>query len=181
MRRLSLQIGSRSVRILDMRMKHAELKPEESNSLSSDNINISDVFYSDIEGTSSGDATIISALRTEVLAGPLPHPRMLKEYNEIIPNGAERIMKMAELQQESRIEGEKETISVNKNIALGQLKLQKRGQTIAFIVIVMIFGLVALFTFTGHEVVSYILLGIGLAGIISAFTGSGLRNKSEKE
>ena len=31
-------------------------------------------------------------------AGPIPPPAMLKEFNEIIPDGANRILKMAEVQ-----------------------------------------------------------------------------------
>lgn len=37
-------------------------------------------------------------------SGPLPHPETLAQYEEIIPNGAERIMAMAEKQSAHRIE-----------------------------------------------------------------------------
>ena len=33
-------------------------------------------------------------------SGPLPPPEILKKYDEIIPNGAERLMRMAEREQE---------------------------------------------------------------------------------
>lgn len=42
-------------------------------------------------------------------------------------------------------------------------------------------GLVALFTFTGHETVAYVLLGIGIASIISVFTGAEIKKRSNKE
>ncbi|MDR1935839.1 MAG: DUF2335 domain-containing protein [Candidatus Accumulibacter sp.] len=35
--------------------------------------------------------------------GPLPAPESLAEFNAIIPDGAERIMRMAELEQAHRI------------------------------------------------------------------------------
>jgi uncharacterized membrane protein len=40
-------------------------------------------------------------------SGPLPPPSILGKYNDILPNGAERIMKMAENQSTHRIELEK--------------------------------------------------------------------------
>ena len=39
--------------------------------------------------------------------GPLPPPAALREFDEIIPNGAERIMVMCEKEQASRIAGER--------------------------------------------------------------------------
>lgn len=162
-------------------MTPAENNSSENNTLSSGNINISDISYAQQDNVDSNNPTIIATSHTEILSGPLPHPRLLQEYNNVIHDGAERIMIMAEKQQNSRIEGEKETREINRHIADEQLKLQRRGQLIALIVILIILGLVVLFTFTGHETVTYILLGIGLAGIISAFTGVGVKKKSEKE
>ena len=49
---------------------------------------------------------IISSLTiktSSAFSGPLPPPTILNKYNEIIENGAERIMKMAENQSEHRI------------------------------------------------------------------------------
>ena len=40
-------------------------------------------------------------------SGPFPHPEILNKYNAVIPNGAERIMVMAEKQQNHRISLEK--------------------------------------------------------------------------
>lgn len=37
----------------------------------------------------------------EAFSGPLPPPAMLAQYNDVVPNGAERIMAMAERQQET--------------------------------------------------------------------------------
>lgn len=160
-------------------MTPVENNPKDSNTLSSGNINISDISYAQQNSDSNTNATIIEATHTEIVSGPLPHPLLLKEYDNIINNGAERIMAMAEKQQQSRIEGEKETREINKHIADKQLKLQSRGQIIALIVILLIFGLVTLFVFTGHEVVAYVLLGIGIASIISVFVGVGGKRKPD--
>lgn len=39
---------------------------------------------------------VTQVLVQENFSGPLPHPKHLREYNDIIPNGAERILAMAE-------------------------------------------------------------------------------------
>lgn len=52
-----------------------------------------------------------------VRSAPLPEPSELAAYNQIIPNGADRIMKMAEAQTAHRIEIEKTVIYSQKNQA----------------------------------------------------------------
>jgi len=47
--------------------------------------------------------------------GPLPSPKTLGEYNQIIKNGAERIMAMAENQSNHRMSVEKEAIQKQLN------------------------------------------------------------------
>ena len=47
--------------------------------------------------------------------GPLPDPNTLAEYNNIIPNGAERIMAMAEKQSDHRMKMESEVIHRQMN------------------------------------------------------------------
>lgn len=42
--------------------------------------------------------------------GPIPHPRTLAQYQEIIPDAANRIIKMAERQQNHRMSIEKRVI-----------------------------------------------------------------------
>lgn len=55
-------------------------------------------------------------------SGPLPSPESLDKYNSIIPNGGDRIMKMAENQQEHRMAIEKKVITSQSNQSiLGQI------------------------------------------------------------
>ena len=46
---------------------------------------------------SKADHAII-ARHTLLHQGPLPHPAVLKQYNDVVPGAAERIMRMAEQQ-----------------------------------------------------------------------------------
>ncbi|MFP5205242.1 MAG: DUF2335 domain-containing protein [Acidobacteriota bacterium] len=87
-------------------------------------------------------------------SGPLPHPALLAKYNETIPNGAERIMAMAERQGAHRE-------NLERMVVEGNVKSQARGTTYAFILcLVALVGGFALL-FTGRN-------GAGLASIISA-------------
>lgn len=51
--------------------------------------------------------TSLSIAHSSSFRGPLPPPSVLSEYNQVVDNGAERIMKMAENQSTHRIELEK--------------------------------------------------------------------------
>jgi uncharacterized membrane protein len=72
-------------------------------------------------------------------SGPIPDPETLARYNEIIPNGAERILAMAEKQSAHRISTEKLVISK-------QLLQSQVGQWLAFFLTIFLVsaGIVAL-------------------------------------
>ena len=59
---------------------------------------------------------------SEMYSGPIPHPNMLREFNDIIPDGADRIMKMTENQSNHRQRMEDKVISAkNRDSLLGIL------------------------------------------------------------
>jgi uncharacterized membrane protein len=60
-------------------------------------------------------------------SGPLPPPALLAKYNEVIPNGAERIMAMAERQSAHRE-------FLEKQVVAGNVASQARGSHYAFII-----------------------------------------------
>ena len=125
--------------------------------------------------TSQQTIQTVTATRTEIHSGLLPHPEILSKYNEIIPNGANRIMEMAEKQQEHRIELEKMAIRL-------QLRQSARGQIYGFII--SLFGLMISLVciLLGHELAGSILGGTGLLGLVSVFVlGKAKQRKSIEE
>lgn len=60
--------------------------------------------------TPQRNGVVASISKSESFSGPLPHPDHLARYNDTIPNGAERILLMAEKQQDHRIYLEKYVI-----------------------------------------------------------------------
>jgi uncharacterized membrane protein len=105
-------------------------------------------------------------------SGPLPPPALLEKYNEIIPNGAERIMAMAERQSAHR--EHLETI-----VTEGNVKSQQRGTNYAFILclVAMIGGFVLLFL--GRSVDGWVSILGSLGAVASVFIYG--RHKQGKE
>ena len=94
--------------------------------------------------------------------GPLPHWEDLEKYDRIIPNGADRIMSMAEKQQDHRMK--LETTAITE-----QLTQSKRGQTFGFLIgLTAIVGGVVCIMF-GYEWSGAFLGGGGLTGLVSVF------------
>jgi uncharacterized membrane protein len=89
-------------------------------------------------------------------SGPLPPPTILEGYNQIIPNGAERIMAMTERNQSHRHDIENRVIE-------GNIRAQPRGQWFAFIIsLVAIGGGIVLAAFDKEAIaITSILTGLG--------------------
>jgi uncharacterized membrane protein len=100
-------------------------------------------------------STAISTVTQSVsFTGPLPHPALLAKYNEVIPNGAERIMAMAERQSAHRE-------ALEAQVVAGNVASQARGSHYAFII--------SLVTIIG----GFVLIGMGKSVIgVSAVIGS---------
>ena len=75
-------------------------------------------------------------------SGPLPPPVMLREYNEVQPGMADRIVAMAEKQSAHRLEIE------NKGVT-NEIALAQRGQWCAIVFAVLSLPLGNVFGFTG--------------------------------
>jgi uncharacterized membrane protein len=72
------------------------------------------------------------SLAQQSFSGPLPHPEILKMYNDIMPGSAEKIIKMAEDQSLHRRNLENKVIE-------SDVKRQRNGQVLGFII--SMFGL----------------------------------------
>jgi uncharacterized membrane protein len=90
-------------------------------------------------------------------SGPIPPPGLLEKYNEVVPNGAERILAMAEKQSAHREYLETRVID-------GNVANQTRGSYFAFIIsLVAIVG--------GFVLIEQGKSGAGLAAIITSLSG----------
>lgn len=95
-------------------------------------------------------------------SGPLPDPETLERYSVLIPNGAERIMQMAEKQQNHRMGLESRVID-------SQLRQSNTGQILAFVIGLAALGAGAFCIYSGHELGGSVIGGGGIVGLVTAF------------
>jgi uncharacterized membrane protein len=113
-------------------------------------------------------------IRTEARAfsGPIPPPELLDKYNQMIPDGADRILKMAERQSAHRQHIEKWAV-------IGGTILSYFGvlcaACIAFGALYLGYRLIQ----NGHVIPGAVLGGGGLTGLVAAFI-YGTRSRREE-
>jgi uncharacterized membrane protein len=95
-------------------------------------------------------------------SGPLPPPQLLKQYNDVVPNGAERLMQMAELQQGHRQELERVVIN-------GNIKAESRGQWMGLFISLAVIGAGVYLAAIGREITGGILVGVDVVALASVF------------
>ena len=112
-------------------------------------------------------------LSQEVTAffGPLPPPEILEKYNRVIPNAAERILKMAEDQTQHRQALEKKVINHDKvNSRLGIF--------FAFVIAISFIAASYFAAIKGHSIYGGIMGTGGLTSLVYVFIyGSKARAK----
>lgn len=102
--------------------------------------------------------------RTEICRyqGPIPSPDDIALYNQHIPDGANRIMKMAEEQSSHR--RELETIVIRS-----QQRQSERGQLFGFSLGILGLSLAAYLGISGHEAIGSVIGGSTVISLVSVF------------
>ena len=118
--------------------------------------------YSRTSCPESSQTVVLSAVQTEITSGPLPHPELLKGYDEVIPNGADRIMKMAEKEQSERLA--RQELSLKASV-----KSKNRGQIMAFALAILILAIFVAMVYAGHSSSAYVIVGAGCLSIVGLF------------
>jgi len=99
--------------------------------------------------------------RSQVFSGPLPPPKQLKEYNDVLPGAADRILKMAERQSEHRQRMEEQIVNANT-------KDSHLGVIFAFILGALIIGGGIYLAAIGHPYGTWFSFG-GVATLVGVF------------
>ncbi len=112
-------------------------------------------------------ASTKTATFSQSYSGAIPPPGMLKDFDSIIDNGANRIMDMAELGQKADIELNKNHQEILKDAVTKEHMQVILGQIFSFILIVLILiGGIYLIT-KGYEKIGIGLLSIPALGGLS--------------
>jgi len=106
--------------------------------------------------------------------GPIPPPEILRQYNDIIPDGADRILKMAEAQSAHRIELEAIVIK-------GDDRRADRGLTTGFTVCVLVLVLSFIIVMYGHDAAGTVLGTLDIASLVGIFVYGRRVKKKELE
>lgn len=112
--------------------------------------------------------------KTELYAGPLPHPETLAKFEQILPGSADRIIKQAEAQTHHRIDMEKKVVAAD-------IIKSYMGLTFGFIIgLTGILGGIYLATL-GFDVYGPLLSGGSLVSLVLAFIYGTKSRKQERE
>lgn len=101
--------------------------------------------------------------------GPLPPPESLNQFNAIVDDGAERIFRMAELEQQHRIDSER--AALDQNIKASQTEAMTTQIGVTFGAIISVLSIVACLLsvwMRAHWSVSIALVGLPIMGAIRA-------------
>jgi uncharacterized membrane protein len=105
--------------------------------------------------------------------GPIPHPTILDQYNAIIPNGADRILAMAEKQAAHRQYLEKTVIESDK-------KRSAMGLFLGFI-LALVLGCGGIYPMaTGSSGYGFATILINLGGLVGTFLYAQKSRKEER-
>lgn len=95
-------------------------------------------------------------------SGPLPAPADLEKFNQLIPNGAERILAMAEREQAHRIEYERLGLPAT-------IRESRRGQILGSIIsLAAVLGAVIAAVIGAPWQVPVALVGVPVLGLVKA-------------
>lgn len=95
-------------------------------------------------------------------SAPLPPPDLLKQYNEVFPGCAERIVAMAESQSSHRQQVESKVIA-------GNVTSQTTGLWLGFILALIVILSGAWLVYTGHVAWGAAFAGFPLVSLVSVF------------
>jgi uncharacterized membrane protein len=109
---------------------------------------------------------MVSVTRTEIKSaswqGPLPDPSSLREFNEVVPGLAEKIV--SEFQNEAAHRRDFEKIALRASI-----KLDLWSRISAFIFALSALGVAGFCVFSGQPGAAMAIGGITIAAVVSAF------------
>jgi uncharacterized membrane protein len=122
----------------------------------------------------------VSLLHQEFHAGPLPPPDTLKKYNDILPDAADRIFKMAEKSQVHRENIDLQQMDIVKARVESEIKKIKKGQDYALIIALT--GIAGAITcaFLNQVTIGSFLGGSTVVTLVSLFLSEKWKKRKEE-
>ena len=118
---------------------------------------------------------VVQRMSAATFSGPLPPPEILVQYNDVVPNGAERIIALAERQAEHRMALENRVIDAD-------IRRSNWGLGVGFLVSLAWLLVSYLVIHEGHAVAGVFLGSLDLVGLVGVFVyGTATRRGERKE
>ena len=121
----------------------------------------------------------VTAIRASWRA-PLPPPNALARYNDVLPGAAERILQMAEKQQEQDHNVQMEAIGIERTVVVSDARRAYFGLLAGFIISLLVIGGSIYLITTGHDWAGVVLIGINLSGLIGVFVYGSKARRDER-
>ncbi|WP_160993144.1 DUF2335 domain-containing protein [Ligilactobacillus salivarius] len=149
------------------------MSKETKNDLQSSKANVDEVIDSVKKLPREDQEMAISKL--EMYSGPIPHPDILKKYDELDPGAAKLIIENGVKESEHRRKLEVQAMNYTA-------KDSKRREWMGFFLGIIIILVGALLIYLGHTITGTVLSGISAVSLVSLFVGnSSEEDKSEKK
>lgn len=113
-------------------------------------------------------------LQSAMFSGPLPPSAELGKYNEIIPNGADRIMSLAEKEQDHRHRMDEKALD-------GDIARDARGQRFGLTIGIAGFVTALLMVLAGYPGVAGVIGVLDLVALVSVFVLGRTRADSSQD
>jgi uncharacterized membrane protein len=103
-----------------------------------------------------------SSSTSSTFSGPIPPPELLAGYNNVLTNGAERIVSMAEKQSNHRMQ-------LENYIVKEELRQSEKGQNYGFVIAIAGLLLASGSAILGYETFAGIFVTTGIVGLVTVF------------
>ena len=117
--------------------------------------------------------SVAAAQIEKSFSGPLPPPEILVRYNEAVPNGAERIIVMAEKQSDHRMQLENQVVRAD-------IQRSNLGLAAGLIIALAFLGVSYLLIDGGHETAGAVLGTVDIVGLAGVFVYGTISRRQER-
>lgn len=116
----------------------------------------------------------LRAYKKEFFSGPIPHPEILKGYDDVMPGLGKIVVDMAVKEQDNRITNERKMIEA-------AISESKRGQYFGLSIAVMFLIAAVVLGINGHDWLAAILGGGTLVSLVLAFLSNRQTKSSDSK
>ncbi len=128
-----------------------------------------------LQNQTVNSAIIVHKEQVQSFSGPLPHPDILRQFEQVAPGSAERIIKMAEDQSSHRRDLEKKVIE-------SDISRSKWGQVLGFVIAITGLLVSVVIGIFGNPIAGVVMGAGTIASLVWVFMyGSRLRSEERKD